>query len=83
MEAEERGKGIESGCMGSWGRAGNTPVLGVFSKKELEVIPLVSSSTENLKDHFGGRKHVHSKLVLETTQLTISDLSQWVLGTKL
>lgn len=52
MEAEERGNGIESGCMGSWGRAGNTPVLGVFSKKELEVIPLVSSSTENLKDHW-------------------------------
>lgn len=49
-EAEERGNGIESGCMRSWGRTGNTPLLGAFSKKELEVVPLVDRSTENLKD---------------------------------
>lgn len=49
-EAEERGNGIESGYMRSWGRAGNTPLLGAFSKKELEVVPLVDRSTENLKD---------------------------------
>lgn len=36
--------------MRSWGRAGNTPVLGAFSRKELEVVPLVACSTENLKD---------------------------------